>query len=300
MNPQLLMKLIAFPLMMGVTFNIAAYTVHYFSPSAAAAWRFGLAAVLMFLILAGKEKLSGQKWKQNGWMYVLLGVVGVFGFNSLFFIGMKLTTPTNGSLIMATNPIVTMLLARRILRTAISREQASGAIISLLGVILVLTQGSLQALSQMNISLGDLLILAGNVCWALYGVWGRGFLRNSSSLATTTYPMLIGAFLLMLLASFQPAKIPLEEIPVGAWLGILFMAVGTTVLGYLWWNQAIAAIGANRTAIFFNLVPVVTMLTSLITVHEITWTQIAGAVLVIGGVLVTNSRLRLFVKAVEQ
>lgn len=300
MNPRLLAKLVAFPIMTGVTFNIAAYTVNYFTPSSAAAWRFAIAALLMLIILGIKENLHWHKVKQNGWMYLFLGAVGVCGFNSLFFLGMKFTAPVNGALIMATNPIVTMVLARWILKTTISREQGVGAVLSLLGVILVLTQGSFQVVEHLQFSAGDLIILAGNVCWALYGVMGRGYLRNSTALETTTYPMLVGALLLMLVTWIQPQQTALAEIPAAAWLGILFMAIGTTVLGYLWWNQAIAAIGANRTAIFFNLVPVVTMLTSFLTGHSITWIQLAGALLVISGVVTTNGQMKRFTRVVEQ
>lgn len=79
------------------------------------------------------------------------------------------------------------------------------------------------------------------------------------------------------------------EIPLQVWGGILFMAVCTSVLGYLWWNQAIAVIGANQTAIFFNLVPIVAMLGSMVLGQEITLIQLAGAVTVIGGVLISLS-----------
>lgn len=292
MTPSLLFKLLAFPIFTGVTFHIAAYTVSYFTPTAAAAWRFGLAAAIMIMVLR-ISGMSSQSWRTNRWIYVVLGILGVFGFNTLFFIGMKYTSPVNGALIMATNPIVTLLAASAIFRSPITSNQIIGSSLSFVGVFLVITQGSWTVISQFQFASGDLIILLGNLCWALYGVLGKKYLQNSSSLETTTYTMGVGALLLVLVASFSHHEVPLLEVPLLAWGGILFMAVCTSVLGYLWWNQAIATIGASQTAIFFNLVPIVAMLTSIVAGEQVTSTQLAGALTVIGGVLISMRVIRL-------
>ena len=66
----------------------------------------------------------------------MLGIVGVFGFNFFFFLGMKHTEAMNGALIMATNPLVTTLLASFILREKIIKRQGIGMLLALLGVCL--------------------------------------------------------------------------------------------------------------------------------------------------------------------
>lgn len=202
MSPSLLFKLLAFPVFTGVTFHIAAYTVSYFTPTAAAGWRFALAAAILLLVLR-KSGFDRQTWRTNGWMYVLLGVLGVFGFNTLFFMGMKYTSPVNGALIMATNPIVTMLLAASILRSPVRGNQIIGSCLSFAGVFLVITQGSWEVISHFEFSLGDAIIFLGNLCWALYGVLGKRYIHNSSSLETTTYTMVVGALLLIGVATFR-------------------------------------------------------------------------------------------------
>lgn len=62
---------------------------------------------------------------------------------------------------------------------------------ALVGVILVLAQGSLEIIRTLSISKGDLLILAGNICWALYGILGRKYLKGSSSMETTTLYLML-------------------------------------------------------------------------------------------------------------
>ncbi|KZE43368.1 transporter [Brevibacillus parabrevis] len=285
MNAKLFFMLLSFSIFTGATFNLAKYTVDYFSPFSAAAWRFGLAAMVMVAILLIKERGKTDFLRQNAMMYTILGVIGIFGFNALFFLGMKLTSPVNGALIMATNPLITTIFSKYILGTPISKQQAWGISFSLLGVILLLTQGSWSVISNLSFSVGDMLILLGNVCWALYGVLGRRYLRNSSSLQTTTSTMVAGACFLVMLSRVTPHSQPVSGVPVEAWGAIAFMAFFTTVLGYLFWNEGVKAIGASKTSIFFNVVPVVTMILSWLSGMSVTWVQIGGAVLVFVGVL---------------
>ncbi|MGD7050749.1 EamA family transporter [Rossellomorea marisflavi] len=286
-------KLIGFAVFTGATFNLAKYAVQYLSPASAAAWRFGIAALVLILLL-GLQKQTNFKTVKSHWkMYILLGIIGVFGFNTFFFWGMQGTSPLNGALIMGTNPLVTTILAYLILKNPINKKQILGISFALIGVILVLTQGSLEIIQTLSISKGDLLILAGNVCWAIYGVLGKKYLNGSSSFETTTYTMIVGAICLLILTAFSSSPQPLSNVTWSAWGAIIFMAIFTSVLGYLWWNKGMAIIGATNTSLFFNLVPVVTMLLSFLTGVVITVPQVVGTFLVILGVLTASGFIKL-------
>lgn len=285
--------LIGFAVFTGATFNLAQYSVHYFSAASAAAWRFGIAALVMILILGWQKQIKLKTIKAYWKIYILLGIIGIFGFNTFFFLGMQYTSPLNGALIMGTNPLVTALFAYFILKNPITKQQFLGIFFALVGVILVLTQGSLEIVQTLSISKGDLLILSGNVCWALYGVLGRKHVKGSSSMETTTYTMITGSLCLIVLTAFLPSPHSLSHVTVSAWGAILFMALFTSVLGYLWWNKGMATIGASNTSLFFNLVPVVTMILSILTGAPISLPQVIGTCLVILGVLTASSFLRL-------
>lgn len=293
MKSKIYLMLIGFAVFTGATFNLAKYSVHYFSAASAAAWRFGIAALVMVLILGFQKQIKIRIIKTHWKMYILLGIIGIFGFNTFFFLGMKYTSPLNGALIMGTNPLVTALFAYFILKNPITKQQMLGMAFALVGVVLVLTQGSLEIIRTLSFSKGDLLILAGNICWALYGVLGRKYLNGSSSMETTTYTMVIGSLCLTILTVFLPSPHPLSYVTFSAWGAILFMALFTSVLGYLWWNKGMATIGASNTSLFFNLVPVVTMILSIITGATISLPQIVGTCLVILGVLSASGFLRL-------
>lgn len=285
---RIYLMLFGFAIFTGATFNLAKYTVGYFSPSSAAAWRFGLAAVVMLVLLICTEGIKKSQLQKNGISYVVLGIIGIFGFNALFFLGLKYTSPVNGALIMGLNPLLTTIFARILLKDAITKKQAVGIFIAFLGVLLVITEGSVETIKSLSLSVGDLIIFLGNACWALYGVLGRRFIKDGTPLSTTTYTMIIGAISLLVVSFFTPNPVSLPDIPIGAWGAIAFMAFFTSVLGYLWWNQGIKEIGASRTSLFFNLVPVVTMIVSFAIGTPITLFQIIGAMFVILGVLAAS------------
>jgi len=293
MKSKIYLMLIGFAIFIGATFNLAKYAVQYFSPASSAAWRFGIAALVMVLILGLQKQIKSKAIKNYWKMYLLLGLIGIFGFNAFFFLGMQYTSPLNGALIMGTNPLATALFAYFILKNPITKQQMLGISFALVGVILVLTQGALKIIQTLSISKGDLLILTGNLCWALYGVLGRKYLKGSSSMETTTYTMIVGSLCLLVLTAFSPSSLPLSHVTWSAWGAILFMALFTSVLGYLWWNKGMATIGASNTSLFFNLVPVVTMILSILTGSLITLPQVIGTCLVILGVLTASGFLNL-------
>ena len=270
----------------GANFVVGKLAVGVLAPLTVGAWRFIVAALCMSVILWVKERPTWRSLRPHLLMYALLGAVGVFGFNALLFSGLKGTSPVNASLVMATNPLVTALLSAILVHERLRLTQAAGALVSLCGVGLVLTGGSLLALHA--ISGGDLLVFGGNVCWALYSVAGRAYGRSSSPLALSTCTMVAGALCFLPFAPVQ--HLPASHVAMGTVAAILFMAVCGSVLAYVWWVQGIARLGASTTALFFNLVPVWTLLLTATGGGRLTVAQLGGALLVLAGVTLATVR----------
>jgi len=283
------LSLVATATFWGANFNVGKLAIGVMTPMSVIAWRFIIAGLLMVVILFSKEPPTWRMIRQNFWIYILLGIIGIFGMNGLLFVGLNHTSAVNASLIMATNPIVTVILSAIFLRDRIRVRQGIGMLVSLIGVIFVLTGGSFHKFGA--ISGGDMLVLGGNVCWALYGVLGRRYVKNSTPLVTSTITMVIGALCLLPFASTHHVISSGGSVS-KAWLAIVFMAVCGSVLSYLWWNRGIAQIGANRTSVFFNLVPVSTMIIASFSGELIAAAQLVGTGLVIIGVVLTTLRFR--------
>lgn len=182
-------RLAAVAVFWGASFNAGELAVQAMPPLTVTAWRFIIATILMLLLFLIKERPSWSSIRSSLWVYILLGVVGVFVTNALQFTALMYTPPLHPALIMATNPMLTSILAVPLLKESIRLRQIFGMLCSMVGVLLVITNGALLQIA--SISLGDLLAMGANITWALYGVLGRKLLRNSTPMATSTMTMAV-------------------------------------------------------------------------------------------------------------
>lgn len=278
----------------GANFDVGKYVVEYMPPIIAAVLRFVIAALVLTILVFYKETNIVQVIKTNWKIFIVLGLLGGAGFNGLFFYGIKYTTPVNGALIMATNPIVTVILASYLLKEPIFLNHRIGMFFSLLGVVLVITHGSLDMLLHLNIAFGDVLIMGANMCWGFYGVLNRRYLNNSKPLITTAATMVVGSLFLMLFAVFSGHSInEFTNTSLILFIAILFMSLLGTVLAFLFWNYGIANLGVVQTSIFFNLVPVFTVLVSIGFGQPVSLLQLIGGLLVIFGVLISAKVIKM-------
>ena len=240
------------------------------------------------LILAA---LRGERtpWRRHIGAYMLLGLVGICGFNLLFFFGMQSTSAVNGALIMALNPLLTSLLAHFALGERLRPQQWLALPVGIFGVAVLLFGGG----AHFRIVPGDALMLGACVSWAAYNVLCRNWVpKDVGGLANTAGIMSCGAAVLTAVALLMQVPLHLPSLYAGE--ALLGMVMGGTVLSYLFWNAGIARFGAARTALFMNLVPVTSMLIAAVSGAMPTSTQWLGGAVVIGAVLFSNVPLTLF------
>ncbi len=280
----------------GANFNVGKILVEHLSPINLAAMRFLLSVLCLIplVLLIESRTALWNSIQQNLWIYILLGLVGIVGYNGFFFIGLKQSTAINAALIMATNPPLTMLLAALFLKERLSIFQQTGALISLFSVGIVITKGNLSELLHLQISVGDLIIMLANICWALYNVLIRRYLHNRGTpLVNTTLTMLMGTVMLMTLSGDHVKTV--QTLLVQDWeiySALIYMVIFGTVAAYLFWNYGISQLGTGKTSIFFNLMPVVTSVIAVCMGDTIASMQIMGGLGVIFGVLLSTNAIR--------
>jgi drug/metabolite transporter (DMT)-like permease len=260
----------------GANFNLVKPVVAELSPLIAGADRFLIAATIMLALTYFRgERLA----LRNARTYLILGLLGVFGFNVFFFLGMASTSPANGALIMALNPLLTSLVAWLVLGDRPTPRQWMAFPVGLIGVaIVVLGTGA-----HVHIAGGDALLFGGGLCWALYNVYVRKLMpKDASDVANTAGIMVVGALALTAVALISGQRFSVPSLPAGS--ALLAMSVGGSVLAYLLWNDGIAKVGPARAAIFLNLVPVASMLISTFFGTPPSHAQLLGGALVIGAV----------------
>ncbi|MBM9500853.1 EamA family transporter [Leptospira sp. 201903071] len=295
-KPYLCLVLFAF--ITGTTFQVAKQALLYFSPAQTGALRFVLASILLFVFVFLNDRKLLKVNRENLKSFIFLGIVGVFGFNFFFFLGMKKASPINAAIIVALSPAITIFLSYLLLKTKITILQYVGTAVSFFGVIVVISDGNLSSIRSVLEGEGILFIFLAAACWAFYSVGMKKYLKGVSTVQITTFTSFFGTIcLLFLIVLSGDYRIDWSKTPNSAWFAILYMSAFTTFFGYLFWNYGIQKVGPDKAAIFGNLIPVVAMLTTWFLGESLNFFDIIGALLVIAGIFIVNSKINRVVAA---
>jgi len=210
----------------GINFPLAQLVVAEVPPLEAAAGRFLIAALVMVAV----QRIRGLPVPilRHARSLGTIGVLGIAGFNLLFFFGLQRTSPVNGALIMATNPLVTALMAGALLGERLSVRQMLALPLAMAGVAAVVLGGG----AQMTVSSGDALMLAANLVWAGYNVAVRRLMPAGDALTNTTVLMVWSALALGVVALASGESFTMPGPVAGASLLIVALA-GTAWLHLL-------------------------------------------------------------------
>lgn len=289
--------LLLVPLFWGGAFGATKHVITEIAPLTAATLRFSLASILLLIIIIFKSEWKINFLNRSSIGIVFMSLTGIFGYNAFFFESMKYTSAINGSLIMATTPVFVTIGAFFFLKESWNTRIGVGLLLSLFGVILVIIKGSLQAFLSLKFNIGDLLLLGALVCWVTYGLIGKIVMKTYSPLWTTTSTMVIGSLFLAIGSLYENDWKNVIHASMQTWSEMTFMVLGSTVIAFFLWNKGIQKIGASKTSMYMNLVPINAALISLLLYGStITWPQIAGMILVIIGVLFTTHTRKITIK----
>lgn len=248
-------------------------------------WRYGFAIPLL-LVFAFKTPISSviKHWKP----LLMVGCVGLFGFNFLFFTGMRDSSAINGALIMSLNPAVTLIISKLILKTPITRINLYGITIAFLGVLILLLKGNLLAILDFNFTKGDGLIGLANIVFAFNHVMVKKYSAKMDMNMLTTFSTIICFLSFALLVPFTSTLS--VNLSLNYWLSALGMGVLGTSLAFLFWNNAVSKIGASQASIFINIVPISTAVFSVILGEPLHYYHFLSAIIVIIGLGIMNFR----------
>ena len=262
----------------GLNFPLAQMVVAEVHPLEAASVRFTLAA-LVLVVMEGYQRQT-IPLVRHGFVLGLLALVGVAGFNMLFFLAMQKTSAVNGALIMGTNPLVVALLAAWTLGERPNLRHLIALPFAFVGVAVVVMGGHGASLS---LSAGDMLMIGANLAWATYNVMARRYMPVGSPVGNTAAIMIFSAVGLSAAAYLLDTPITMPSTPVG--LDIIVISIGGTVMAYLAYNHGIAKLGSGKAALFMNLVPVFAMASSAALGIVPTLIQVLGGCVVIASVI---------------
>lgn len=236
------------------------------SPITLSTVRWGLAALMLLPLGWRVLKPSSALW-QNKARFLVLGFLGVGSYNVLLYLALQTSTAINVTLIGASMPIWMLLIGAVFYQVKPKLLQLLGAIVSLVGVSVVLTRGDPTSLLSMQVVMGDLFIMLATILWAFYS-WmisrpGKSTERQWPWAEFLMAQVLIGFFWTML---FEGAEIATGYafIDLNYWTGalILFIAIGPSLIAYRCWGLGVNGAGPTVASFFANLIPLFTALLS--------------------------------------
>lgn len=246
--------------------------------------RFVIATIILNLLLRRFDPEARLR-KQD---VLPLAVSGLFGVTVYFFFesrGIRLTSASHASLIIAVIPVVTVLAEALLFRTRISVLTGLGIALSVVGVVFVVNRPGPGA---GGVSLaGDLFMFGACLSWVAYIVLSRNLHRRLSELAITAYQALFGTAFLVPLALLEMRQwVP---ITLAAGVNLVYLAVFCSALSNFLYIYALSALGPIAVSPSVNLIPVVGVLGGVILLGEtLVWSQVAGGAVILAGVLLVS------------
>lgn len=233
-----------------------------------------------------------RHWKR----YAMLSLLGVGCYNSLQYLALQTSTPINVTLVASSNPVFMLGIGALFFKQAIRKRQILGALLSMLGVLLVLSRGNLQALLEVQLVVGDVFVLMATASWAGYS-WLLAQTTEPSEVRNDWANFLMAQIALGLVWSglFTAGEWSMGDAHiVWSWplvAALVFVAVGPAMLAYRCWGLGVQLVGPNIAGFFANLTPLFAALLSALTLGELpAWYHMAAFALIVGGIVVSSRR----------
>jgi drug/metabolite transporter (DMT)-like permease len=277
------------PLFWGGAFGVTKHVLTELPPLTASAVRFLMAGLLM----AGWAAWRGE-WNlrsvRGSWLGLIgLGATGVLGYNLFFAVGMQYTSAINGALVVVINPVTTALVAVLFLGERWSWRLGLGIVLSLTGVLTVITRGDPTALQSISLNKGELLMLGAVASWTTYTSLGKIVMRRVSPTMATVVSTLLGTGMLVLASLTETGWKSVPQVSGQVAAELLYLAVFASFVAFLLYNIGVREIGASKASSYINLMPVNALWIAAVLYGEvITLPQVVGMLFVVSGVFVTT------------
>ncbi|NJM12670.1 MAG: DMT family transporter [Synechococcaceae cyanobacterium SM1_2_3] len=226
-----------------------------FTPFTLSFWRWTVALAILMPFVWKSLRIQAPLIRQHWLILLWLSILGVVNFNTFVYIGLQATTATNALIMLSVTPVLIVALSFLLLRQTVTRWQIIGIAISLIGVLVIVSRGNIHALLARQINPGDLWILAAIGSWALYSVCLRWRPAQLDPLNFQAATMMIGVVVLTPFYLWDLSQNHAVAVNAATISSILYLALFPSILAYIFWNRAVAELGANRCGQFLHLMP---------------------------------------------
>ncbi|MBU9826153.1 DMT family transporter [Rahnella perminowiae] len=256
-------------------------------------WLLALLTLTPFVLPGVLRNLRAMK--QYGWKLLILGLLGMVLYQSLAYYAAHSVSALFMGILNSLIPLLTVLIGLFVLSVVPTVGVALGSIISLGGLVWLVSAGSPAQLLQHGIGTGELMMFAASASYALYGVLTKRWAIPLPNWQSLYVQIIFGV--LLLLPNFLLAKdvsLTAHNIPL-----VLFAGIPASIIAPFLWIQGVIRLGANKASIFMNLSPIFTAVIAVLFLHEHlhSYHLIGGGITLVGVILAQRLRKPLFTRA---
>ncbi|RNC83345.1 MAG: DMT family transporter [Balneola sp.] len=281
-------SLIGVAIVWALNFSVIKTALQEIDPYSFNALRYLLAGIL----LVSTAKLRGftiMVKREHFWKLLGIGIIGNLVYQMLFIIGLNLTFSANAAVMLGTIPIWVALLSQLFTDEKLNRNQVIGITLAFVGVTKIITGGSNNLSFASETFIGDLIALMAAISWAIYTILSKKYLKYYNSTQYSAFMSVIGIITLGAVGLPFLVKVDFTQVSAIGYGGLLYSGLLSVGIAYLIWNHGIIKIGAVRTAMYQNLVPVLGVIFGVFILDEaLTILQYIGSGFVILGLVLTR------------
>jgi drug/metabolite transporter (DMT)-like permease len=278
----------------GSAFVSARSLAQQYPPMVIAFLRFLLAVLFLFPLLYYKEKRILPLRNKHFLYFALLGLTGVFTYNVFFFTGLNLVEAGRASVIIALNPLITALLSILLFTEKFIKLQYLGLVCGLIGTHTVISNGNLLSILNDSISIGDFYLIMAVLSWCSYTLLGKMFLQHFSVIEAISWACLFGVVYFIPFVANEKMVETIINFSFLDFLNLTNIGLLSTVLGFVWYYQAVKELGPSLSSSFINIVPIIAVISGAFFLNERPPISLyIGGILTIIGVILVNRKNRI-------
>ncbi len=271
-------------LLWGGNMILGHYLADFIGPWSIISTRLLIGGSIFLLLLMQTGEIKKIKHIANWRVVIVLAITGVIGFQSLLYYGLRLTTATNAGLLNSLTPLLTAFLAAAFLKEKLNYHHWLAAVVTIFGLVFILSEGDLGNLLSLNFNAGDLLVLAALVSWVAYSLIAKKAMMRMSPLLITSLGVLLSLIAVIPLGIYEAMVVQTPNVTESVFWALMFISVGPTVLSLLFWNKGMKIIGPSRASLFLNTVPVYIIIINAVFLGVMPYQyQIVGMVMIFAG-----------------
>ena len=286
LSPTTLLFLMMPPLCWAGNVVLGRAMVGHIPPLALSFWRW-LIAFALILPFTFRGIVAAQSEIRARWPDILImGTLGIGTYNSFQYVALQ----TSSALNVASGPVFSLLVGALFFRSSVSRPQAIGAILSVAGVLSVISHGNLQTILELRLTPGDAYMLFAITIWSFYTWLLRSRRPRIPAAPFLTIQIAVGTLAIFPFYLAERSSTAVHFVfDQQVVLTLLYVSLFASLVAYFSWDRAVARTGATFPAYFVNLTPVFAALLANVFLNEqIAGFHLIGAVLIFLGIIVAN------------